>query len=48
MAVDTYNPSSLDLREANYMFNTDLGYVVGPVERRKEERREGAQRGQKA
>lgn len=48
MAVDTYNPSTLELREANHMFNADLGYVVAPVEGRKEERREGGQRGQKA
>lgn len=45
MAVDTFNPSTLELREANHMFNADLGYIVGPVKGRKEERREGGQRG---
>lgn len=39
MAVDTYNPSTLELREANHMFNADLGYIVGPVEGRGKERR---------
>lgn len=44
VAVDTYNPSTLELREANHMFNADLDYIVGPVEGRKEGRREGGQR----